>query len=120
MFYSVNFLFFVKFRWKFAYKCVLEEDVRRIHRNWDWIHMSSHRKLIKEYSILYRQKLESKKPSTITLNRISELENNLDVMNIILTRQRVENIVRIFLCKMFNYILIGTFFKYLLLCLIFS
>lgn len=57
--------------------------------------MSSHRKLIKEYSILYRQKLESKKPSTITLNRISELENNLDVMNIILTRQRVENIVRI-------------------------
>lgn len=79
--------------WKFAYKCVLEEDVRRIHRNWDWIHMSSHRKLIKEYSVLYRQKLESKKPSTITLNRLSELENNLDVMNIILTRQRVENIV---------------------------
>jgi len=57
--------------------------------------MSSHRKLVKEYSILYRQKLESKKPSTITLSRISELENNLDVMNIILTRQRVENIVRI-------------------------
>jgi len=83
----------------------LEEDVRRIHRNWDWIHMSSHRKLIKEYSVLYRQKLESKKPSTITLNRLSELENNLDVMNIILTRQRVENIVRI-LCIIFNYILI--------------
>lgn len=63
--------------------------------------MSSHRKLVKEYSILYKQKLESKKPSTITLNRISELENHLDVMNIILTRQRVENMVRI-LSTIFN------------------
>jgi len=35
------------------------------------------------------------------------LENNLDVMNIILTRQRVENIVRI-LCTIFNYILINS------------
>ncbi|VVC40207.1 Hypothetical protein CINCED_3A023147 [Cinara cedri] len=77
--------------WKFAYKCVLEEDVRRIHRNWDWFHIQSHRKLIQEYRILYKQKLESKKLSAITLNRISELENSLDVMNIILTRQRVEN-----------------------------
>lgn len=71
--------------------------------------MSSHRKLIKEYSVLYRQKLESKKPSTITLNRISELENNLDVMNIILTRQRVENIVRI-LCTVCNNILIHSLY----------
>jgi len=100
--YSFNCLFFVKFRWKFAYKCILEEDVRRIHRNWDWTHMSSHRKLIKEYSILYRQKLESKKPSTSTLNRISELENNLDVMNIILTRQRVENTVSLVYIFKFN------------------
>lgn len=86
---------FVKLRWKFAYKCILEEDVRRIHKNWDWIHMKSHRKLIKEYRVLYKQKLESKKPSAITLNRITEIENNLDVMNIILTRQRVENEVRL-------------------------
>lgn len=70
--------------------------------------MSSHRKLIKEYSILYKQKLESKKPSVITLNRISELENNLDVMNIILTRQRVENIVRIS-CIIFNLFIIFVF-----------
>lgn len=59
--------------------------------------MSSHRKLVKEYSVLYKQKLESKKPSAITLNRIIEIENNLDVMNIILTRQRVENEVRLFI-----------------------
>lgn len=62
--------------------------------------MSTHRKLVKEYSILYKQKLESKKPSVITLNRITEIENNLDVMNIILTRQRVENEVR--LIKVFS------------------
>lgn len=73
----------------------MEEDVRRIHKNWDWDHIHSHRKLVQEYGILYKQKLESKKPSTITLNRISDLENNLDVMNIILTRQRVENEVRL-------------------------
>lgn len=50
--------------------------------------------MVKEYGILYKQKLESKKPSTLTLKRISELENHLDVMNIIVTRQRVENEVR--------------------------
>jgi len=93
-------LVFVLFRWKFAYKCVLEEDVRRIYKNWDWNHIHSHRKLVQEYRILYKQKLESKKPSAITLNRLSELENNLDVMNIIVTRQRVENEVR-FLCNVF-------------------
>jgi len=87
-------LFLLKLRWKFAFKCVLEEDVRRIHKNWDWNHMHSHRKLVKEYSVLYKQKLESKKPSILTLNRISELEKHLDVMNIIVTRQRVENEVR--------------------------
>lgn len=57
--------------------------------------MQSHRKLVKDYRILYKQKLESKKPSVITLNRLSDLENILDVMNIILTRQRVENEVRL-------------------------
>lgn len=56
-----------------------------------------HRTLVKEYRRLYKQKLESKKLSAISLNRISELENNLDVMNIILTRQRVENEVRYFI-----------------------
>lgn len=59
--------------------------------------MQSHRKLIQEYRIMYKQKLESKKPSAITLNRIIELEKSLDVMNIILTRQRVENEVSFFL-----------------------
>lgn len=72
----------------------MEEDVRRIHKNWDWTHIYSHRKLVKEYRILYKQKLESKKTPTVTLNRISELERKLDVMNIIVTRQRVENEVR--------------------------
>lgn len=57
--------------------------------------MQSHRKLVKDYRTLYKQKLESKKPSVITLNRLSDLEKVLDVMNIILTRQRVENEVRL-------------------------
>lgn len=80
----------------------MEEDVRRIHKNWDWAHIHSHRKLVKEYRILYKQKLESKKPPAITLNRISELEKKLDVMNIIVTRQRVENEVRFLLDKKQN------------------
>lgn len=94
MFLCITIFFFIKCRWKFAYKCVLEEDIRRVHRNWDWNHIRSHRELVKEYGTLYKIKLESKKPSAATLNRINQLENNLDVMNIIVTRQRVENEVR--------------------------
>lgn len=72
--------------------------------------------MVKEYGILYKQKLESKKPSSITLNRISELENHLDVMNIIVTRQRVENEVRryIFLYMLIIFLLTIILFKFCL------
>ncbi|XP_050421691.1 intermembrane lipid transfer protein Vps13-like isoform X3 [Adelges cooleyi] len=77
--------------WMFAYTCVVEKDIRRIKRNWDWNNISTHRKAIKEYAVYYKQKLESKKTSVTTLKALEEFECKLDVMNIIVTRQRVEN-----------------------------
>jgi vacuolar protein sorting-associated protein 13A/C len=46
--------------WHFAYTCVLENEVRRRRRNWDWDHICGHRKLCKEYGQLYEKKLQNK------------------------------------------------------------
>lgn len=37
-------------RWKYAYQCIVEEDVRRRRSNWDWNHMKRHRNLCKTYA----------------------------------------------------------------------
>lgn len=47
--------------WKFAITCVLEEDVRRRQRNWNWNHISQHRNLCREYADAYQTKLQNKK-----------------------------------------------------------
>lgn len=36
--------------WKFAYRCIVEEDVRRRQLNWDWQHIKKHRQLVKVYA----------------------------------------------------------------------
>ncbi|VDN30459.1 unnamed protein product [Gongylonema pulchrum] len=35
--------------WHFAYKAILEENVRRRRNNWNWERMKKHRKLVKSY-----------------------------------------------------------------------
>lgn len=47
--------------WKFAYTCVLEENVRRRRRNWDWLHIGSHRILCREYASAYQFKVQNSK-----------------------------------------------------------
>lgn len=47
--------------WRFAYNCILEHDVKRNRRNWDWNHISAHRSLCKDYGKHYQNKLQTKK-----------------------------------------------------------
>lgn len=75
--------------WHFAYKCVLEHDVRRVKRNWDWNRIKYHRMLCKEYKNLYERKVQSNLIDNAEA-RLKELEKELDAFNIIIIRQRVE------------------------------
>lgn len=76
--------------WHFAYTCVLEEEVRRKRRNWDWNHINNHRQMCKEYKKLYQTKLQNKKLPQDQEARLVELEKALDAFNIIIIRQKTE------------------------------
>ncbi|CAG2058200.1 unnamed protein product, partial [Timema podura] len=76
--------------WKFAFTCILEEDVRRRHRNWDWNHIARHRQLCREYAEVYQTKLTARKLPADVLAKLAECERLLDVFNIVLIRQRIE------------------------------
>lgn len=52
--------------WQFAYKCILEEDVRRRKRDWDWNHINKYRNTCKEYKDLYSKQQHSKNVSIIS------------------------------------------------------
>lgn len=75
--------------WKFAIDAVMM-DVRRNSDNWRWSHMIEHRNKLKEYAILYKQQKESKKPSADIVNACEELEKKMDVLNIVLIRQKID------------------------------
>lgn len=77
-------------RWKFAITCVLEEDIKRKSRNWDWNVLKAHRESMRQYRIVYRAKL-TEKPSDVIQRELNNLETQLDAFNIILMRQKVEN-----------------------------
>lgn len=81
------------FRWKFAITCILEEEVKRKYRNWDWNVIKNHRNLIKRYQVVYRLKLTEKITENIK-KELASLEHDLDAFNIILLRQKVENEVK--------------------------
>ncbi|XP_049870372.1 intermembrane lipid transfer protein Vps13 isoform X3 [Pectinophora gossypiella] len=77
--------------WKFAYKCVLEEEVLRKRRNWDWNHMLQHRMLCKDYASAYQNKLINRgKVSTEQQSTLDEAEKKLDLLNLVVIRQRIE------------------------------
>lgn len=85
-----NITIFTIYRWKYAYQCIVEEDIRRRRNNWDWIHMKRHRKLCKTYANAYYQKLTQAKPKPETLNTLHHCEKELDLFNITLVRKQVE------------------------------
>ncbi|KAI5632190.1 vacuolar protein sorting-associated protein 13 [Phthorimaea operculella] len=77
--------------WKFAYTCILEEEVRRRRNNWDWAHMLQHRQLCKNYATAYQSKLTSKgKVSPDQQIVLDEAEKRLDLLNLVVIRQRIE------------------------------
>lgn len=77
--------------WHFSYTCVLEEDVRRRRRNWDWTHMLSHRQLCKNYANAYQSKLSSRgKVNNDQQSVLDEAEKKLDLLNIVVIRQKIE------------------------------
>lgn len=51
-------------RWHYAFKCVLEVDVKRKRRMWSWMHMKRHRDLMTIYKQAYKKKLEQAKKSS--------------------------------------------------------
>ncbi|XP_022825403.1 vacuolar protein sorting-associated protein 13 isoform X2 [Spodoptera litura] len=77
--------------WKFAYTCILEEEVRRRRRNWDWTHMLEHRQLCKDYATVYQCKLSNKgKVSSEQLCVLDKAEKQLDLLNLVVIRQKIE------------------------------
>lgn len=38
-----------KIWWRFAYQCILKENIRRKRKNWSWANMKRHRQLVKDY-----------------------------------------------------------------------
>ncbi|KAI8424304.1 hypothetical protein MSG28_002854 [Choristoneura fumiferana] len=77
--------------WRFAYKCILEEKVLRRRRNWDWTHMLTHRTLCKDYASAYQCKLSNKgKTSNEQKCLMDEAEKKLDLLNLVVIRQRIE------------------------------
>ncbi|XP_023289292.1 vacuolar protein sorting-associated protein 13 isoform X2 [Orussus abietinus] len=76
--------------WHFAYKCVLEETVRRCQRNWDWNHMKEHRDTCRDYAKVYHSKLTTKKVTQDIDTRLTECEKKLDIFNLVIIRQQIE------------------------------
>ncbi|CAD5206105.1 unnamed protein product [Bursaphelenchus okinawaensis] len=76
--------------WRFAYTCILEENIRRKKNNWSWHRMKKHRNLVKEYKKSWvRKQTEKNLPSEIT-NIIENAEKKLDVFNLNIARQQAE------------------------------
>lgn len=76
--------------WHFAYKCVLELEVRRRRRNWDWDCIKNHRSMCQKYAEAYKTKISTKKPTKEMEDVVANLERLLDVVNIVIIRQRTE------------------------------
>ncbi|CAG9772493.1 unnamed protein product [Ceutorhynchus assimilis] len=75
--------------WHFAYKCVVEGEVKRQKNNWDWNHMLAHREMGREYGELLKKKI-NKSCTPEQKSRLVECEKHLDLTSIVIIRQRVE------------------------------
>ncbi|XP_034479091.1 vacuolar protein sorting-associated protein 13 isoform X2 [Drosophila innubila] len=75
--------------WQFAITSVLEHDVRRSRRTWSWKYMKEHRDRCNTYAEKYKARELNKKPPAMLLEACNLLEEELDVFNLLLIRQRV-------------------------------
>ncbi|KAK0157380.1 hypothetical protein PV328_011128 [Microctonus aethiopoides] len=76
--------------WQFAYKCVLEEEVRRLRRNWNWNHMKEHRDTCREYAQLYQMKLTNQRLAQESEDRLELCEQKLTIFDLVVIRQQIE------------------------------
>lgn len=76
--------------WHFAYTCVLETDVRRRRQNWNWHHMAKFRHLCRTYSEAYHHKLTTRKVLPEMQVTLDSCEKIIDVLNLVLIRQKIE------------------------------
>ncbi|KRT85331.1 hypothetical protein AMK59_1583, partial [Oryctes borbonicus] len=76
--------------WHFAYTCILETQVRRVRNNWRWTYILNHRNMLRSYREAYQTRLQNKKCPQAVLNKLVDLEKELDVLNIVLVRQKVQ------------------------------
>lgn len=76
--------------WQFAITSILETDIRRKAKEWSWAHMKTHRALLRQYKAAYVNKL-SKPKNKVFADRVTDLEQKLDVVNIVLVRRQAES-----------------------------
>uniref|UniRef100_A0A0K0FDI7 Vacuolar protein sorting-associated protein 13A (inferred by orthology to a human protein) n=1 Tax=Strongyloides venezuelensis TaxID=75913 RepID=A0A0K0FDI7_STRVS len=76
--------------WKFAYNCILEENIRRKKKNWSWDRMKKHRKLFKDYRLAWIHNQTEANLSPIDKEIIEKAEKDLDVFNLNIARQQAE------------------------------
>ncbi|KAH8237095.1 hypothetical protein KR038_004232 [Drosophila bunnanda] len=75
--------------WNFAITAVLEEDIRRPNRCWTWKHIKEHRDRCRTYAQKYKERSLSKKPPAVLVETCNLLEQELDIVNLLMIRQRV-------------------------------
>ncbi|XP_071825694.1 intermembrane lipid transfer protein VPS13A-like isoform X3 [Apostichopus japonicus] len=76
--------------WHYAMNSVMKEEIKRRSELWSWKHMEKHRKMCKQYTKLYLDKLDTSKPGKDLIAKVEALEKELDVLNITLCRQQAE------------------------------
>ena len=74
-FYHYILIYFI--RWKFAYQCILTEQVKRRRDMWNWDNMVAHKARRISYHKIYKKKQTTKKPPKDLLDQLEVFITNL-------------------------------------------
>ncbi|XP_074521688.1 intermembrane lipid transfer protein VPS13C isoform X2 [Halichoeres trimaculatus] len=77
--------------WRYSFNSIVEVHIRRLTHMWSWSNIKEHRKNLKAYKSVYKNKLLSQnKLNPEVEQQIQDLEQVLDVFNITLARQQAQ------------------------------
>ncbi|XP_023807842.1 vacuolar protein sorting-associated protein 13C isoform X3 [Oryzias latipes] len=77
--------------WKYSINSIMEVHIRHLSHMWAWSNILSHRRNLKAYKTVYKNKiLAQSKTGPDTERQIQDLEKVLDVFNITLARQQAQ------------------------------
>ncbi|VEN38118.1 unnamed protein product [Callosobruchus maculatus] len=76
--------------WRFAYKSILEEHVRKKRREWNWKNILKYRNTCRLYKDLYQKSKVDKNMKPQEKQKLEECEKNMNVINIVVARKQVE------------------------------